>query len=163
MSKYIIVQLDGVNAVGSLGEILHQAIFECPGEHEEEGGFIVVNNGKYEFIKIRNQHTGEPCAVGFYEADQHEYGEKVVGKLLSGYKNFASFHTHPTGCRAFPSSIDLTRLFNGAKTNFIWSPSLNELNQYDHLDASYYDDTNNATVWGMTPIFLDKFTASTAE
>ncbi len=115
----------------SLRQALKQAVIECPGDrNEEEGGFLVSLGDAIEFHRITNQHTGTPTATGFYEPDREEYGHKVITSYARGARNFGSFHTHPTGCRALPSLTDLQRLFNGQPNNFIWSPSCNELLWY---------------------------------
>lgn len=124
----------------SLNDALREASLQCPGVDEEEGGILLVKDDKYTFIKLRNRHTGEPVAVGFFEADPAEYGEKVIPLFNDGHKNFASYHTHPTGCRAMPSSVDLTRLFNGFPTNFISSPSRGELNRFTYDPSSTADE-----------------------
>lgn len=134
---------------GSLKDALQRAMTECVGDREEEGGVIVVNGENYEFIKLRNQHTGTATAVALFDGDRQEYGEKVISKFDAGYKNFASFHTHPTGCGARPSHTDLTRLFTGFPVNFIWSPSLKELCRYDWEGVE-----SDCTTWGARIINL---------
>jgi len=128
--RYRLLKMPVVQLDGSLREAIQQAIAQCPGENEEEGGFIVQNGEKYEFHHLVNQHTGTPVGVALYEPDQQQYGDRVIGSYSRGFINFGSFHTHPTGCRALPSGTDLTRLFNGQPNNFIWSPSLKELNWF---------------------------------
>ena len=134
---------------GSLKTALQQAMVQCPGTNEEEGGVILQGPTEFEFIKLRNQHTGTPVAVGFFEADREEYGQLVIPRFDAGLKNFASFHTHPTGCRAMPSTIDLTRLFNGFPINFICSPSMGELYCYTHRGSF-----EEAITWGVSPVLF---------
>ena len=132
---------------GSLRAAVQLATQQCLGATEEEGGFIVHRDGEYQFHHITNQHTGQPIAVAFYEPSREEYGEKVIGAYAQGFRNFGSFHTHPTGNRALPSLVDLTRLFNGQPNNLIWSPSLALLNWYK------FDHANKAeTTWKMTQV-----------
>jgi len=132
---------------GSITEALRVARVECLGRHEEEGGIILRNGEVFRFIKLTNRHTGTPTAVGFFEVDPQEYAEKILPLFNEGWKNYASFHTHPTGCRARPSMVDLTRLFNGFPDNYIWSPSFKELNQF-----SYGGEKDQTITWCLTYI-----------
>lgn len=133
----------------SLAGALRQAVMECIGEHEEEGGFIVKRLPDYQFFRVTNVNTGTPSAAGLYEPVRQEYGEKVIGSYGKGFQNFASFHTHPTNYPARPSFTDLTRLFNGQPVNFIWSPSLRQLKQYTFASA-----TPELTVWRCSEVDL---------
>lgn len=148
MQTYRLLQGEAVRLDGFLLGAIQQAVCQCPGINEEEGGFILRKEENFEFVKISNQHTGTSAAAYFYEANRTEYGSKVISKYNDGFKNHASFHTHPLGCRARPSMTDLSRLFNGAPCNFIWSPSFRELIRYIYisgLDAS-------VTSWAMADI-----------
>lgn len=148
MSTWCVRRAEDVLLDDVLYAVIQQAMSECPGVNEEEGGVILTRNGEYEFIKLRNKHTGTPTAVGLFEVDPKEYGEKVITKFDLGFRNYASFHTHPTGCRALPSTIDLSRLFRGFPDNFIWSPSMEELNlfSFDSLMS------NQRETWCMKSI-----------
>jgi len=87
---------------------------------EERGGVILEKYGDYEFKLIKNIHTDTPVAYGLYEADRNEFGEFIIPLMTSGWKLFASFHTHPT-FSATPSALDLAKLFQGFKHNVIYS------------------------------------------
>ena len=129
--------MGGAPIEASRDTCLQQAVAECLGENEEEGGIILSKGFRYEFIKLRNVHTGTPTAVCLFEVDPQEYGDKILPKILEdGFKSFGSFHTHPTGCRALPSTTDLNKLFKGFANNFIWSPSTGEFNWFvfSHVD-----------------------------
>jgi hypothetical protein len=141
-----ILKLAGPKTVGALGvsrcEALRLAINQCPGVEEEEGGFLISRDDEIEFHKIVNKYSGTPTARGLYEPDRIEYGNKIIAAYSKGFINYASFHTHPTLCPAKPSQTDLTRLFNGQPVNFIWSPSVRELNMF-----TFVNTTVGTTTW----------------
>lgn len=141
----------------SLVEALRQALQECKGENEEEGGFLVKkDDDTVQFFKITNAHSGTLTARGLFEPDRAEYGEKVIASYGQGFKNFASFHTHPTNYPAYPSGTDVTRLFNGQPINFIWSPSLKDLRVYTYLGRKETSPTTVDIEWMMQTIDSDK-------
>lgn len=150
--KYAL-KVEGPKTAADLGDSLHAAlklaVDTCLGIDEEEGGFIVRRGEEYQFHRIINSHTGTPTAIGLYEPNRQEYGDKVIGSYGKGFQNFGSFHTHPTNFPARPSITDLTRLFNGQPVNFIWSPSLRELKQYTFRIAN-----EDYTVWQVNEIDL---------
>lgn len=147
---YYVIDKGTIELGRSLKEAIQCAKNECSSLSEEEGGVIVSKDLDYEFIKLRNQHTGNAIASGFYEADREEYGQKVIAKFEAGFKNFASFHTHPTGFRAYPSTIDLTRLFNGFPDNFIWSPSFDEIRWYSYIR----NEVGDSVSWEMKLVVM---------
>lgn len=114
----------------SLIDCLNQAIASSTNQIEEEGGIILKKEDEYKYIKIRNNHTGTKIAWGLYEVDRQEYGNNIIPLFNGSWRNYATFHTHPNGCRPYPSLIDLTRLFKGARTNFIYSSSYRQLCGY---------------------------------
>jgi len=126
-----------------------EAMASCisSGGDEEEGGVILQNGEEYQFIRIRNENTGTPIAGGLYTMDKGEYGSKVLGLTEhTGWIEFASFHTHPNGCRAYPSSIDLKQLFTGFPINFIYVPWSEELNVFE------YKKDKSGSNWELTPL-----------
>lgn len=104
-----------------LVESLLQAADECRHLREEEGGIILNNADDYTFVKIKNIYEGSHTAYGLYETDLQELSSKVFSKLTEGWRMYASFHTHPTFAPT-PSNTDITKLFEGFKTNYIYSP-----------------------------------------
>jgi proteasome lid subunit RPN8/RPN11 len=98
-----------------------QASEECKNRSEEEGGVILNKDDYFEFIKIKNAHADTSVAFGLYETDLSELSMRVFPKIAEGWKMYASFHTHPT-FSPVPSSIDMTKLFQGFKYNIIFSP-----------------------------------------
>jgi proteasome lid subunit RPN8/RPN11 len=130
-------------ANNSLDRSLTLAILSCTPElKEEEGGFIIkqIDSEEYEFHKIRNANTGNKVARVLYTVDRetvdnNEFVEKILKKTMLAKKPeweiFASFHTHPSGFGPFPSQLDLTELFRGHPTNFIYSPDMDMLMRYD--------------------------------
>lgn len=136
-----------VKLEGSLREAIRLALTLCLGVQEEEGGFLVRRGPEFRFFHLVNRHTGQPHAVALYEPDPGSYGEKVIGSYGEGFSNYGSFHTHPNGCRALPSLTDFNRLFNGQPNNFIWSPSLVELNWFEFVKRSSAE-----TLWRMRKV-----------
>jgi proteasome lid subunit RPN8/RPN11 len=61
---------------------------------------------------------------------------------------YASFHTHPKGCPARPSSMDLAELFTGHPVNYIWAPQEDELNRYTFVKRG------KLAYWDAHPISL---------
>jgi len=100
------------------------AAAECTHPVEEEGGIVLSKNDDYVFAKVKNIHSGESIAAGLYETDQQELKEKVLDKIAEGWTMYASFHTHPSFSPT-PSTLDLTKLFQGFKYNIIFAPRTN--------------------------------------
>lgn len=121
--------------------VLKEAITICKWNGEEEGGFILKKDSGYKFVKIDNGYSGQLCAAGLYIATPEQYGLKVITlQNKEGYIPSASFHTHPDGCGAWPSSIDLKNIFRGFPINFIYAPSKNELVMYNSVKEDYSGD-----------------------
>jgi proteasome lid subunit RPN8/RPN11 len=107
--------------------------------NEEQGGFILKRTGKdeYVFVPVTNSISGTPGAVALYIADTTEFNNKVLLKTEDGWEVYASYHTHPIGMRAMPSSIDISMLFTSFPINFIYAPE-KELNRFDYADYVQY-------------------------
>ena len=118
----------------TLEDALDHASKQCNHGVEEEGGIILVNkeDNDYEFIKLRNVNEGTFSAPHLWTADQNEYAEKILPKVMSKtWKHFASFHTHPR-FTALPSGIDLGILFPGFSKNYIYSPVHGEITEWTY-------------------------------
>jgi proteasome lid subunit RPN8/RPN11 len=112
---------------------------------EEQGGFILKEAGKenYEFVPVKNKITGTTQAVGLYVADDDEFNNNVFLRTIDdGWSIFASYHTHPLGMRAMPSSIDVNMLFTSFPINFIYAPS-KELNRFDYNPNHVKEDNHS--------------------
>jgi len=105
---------------------------------EEQGGFILKSPDKedYEFIPVTSDMHSNPGAVGLYVANTEEFGNKILAKTIDGFKIHASFHTHPVGMRALPSSTDLSELFTSFPINYIYAP-FRELNRFTYNDGEW--------------------------
>jgi len=104
--------------------------------NEEQGGFILkaLDTEEYKYIPVRNQNTGTLKARGLYIADRLEFGKNVLGETIADdWDLFASFHTHPWGCPAMPSSMDLAELFTSFPVNFIYAPESDTLNMFTYI------------------------------
>lgn len=121
---------------------LLQAAKECNNPVEEEGGVIlhlpaIAHNkfsspeDEYVFLKITNANAGTPVAPVLWTADRGEYAVKVIPRFASGWKQVASFHTHPSFL-PFPSSIDTNQLFPGFPVNYIYSPLYKSIAAYNY-------------------------------
>ncbi len=89
---------------------------------DEHGGLIMLApDGKYHFIYLYNQNAGTAIGPGLWTASQDEFAEKIIPLLRKGWKQHATFHTHPQ-FMANPSYIDLTELFRTTPVNYIYSP-----------------------------------------
>lgn len=153
MHQFRLLREDGkVKLYGSLREAMQLALNTCLliETNEEEGGFIPRKKDEFKYFRVNNCHSGTKVAAGLYEPDRKQYGETVIASYGDGFCNWGSFHTHPFGCRALPSLTDLTRLFNGQPNNFIWSPSLHELNWFEIVSQ----DTTE-TIWRMKIVDLE--------
>jgi len=139
--------------------LLHAILYYNDELNEEQGGFIVKirNKEEYRFIPIRNSNTGTPTALVLYTADVAEFNEKIAMPMLDGeWSVYASFHTHPKGMRALPSSRDLTELFTSFATNYIYAPG-KELNMFDYnakpeFGCYNWNTSNIMTFNGFKPI-----------
>lgn len=92
----------------------------CGQSAEEEGGIILEKDGEYQFVKVKNKNSGESIAEGLYETDIEDLQKNVFPMVKTGWKFYASFHTHPS-FSATPSRLDLEKLFNGFKYNVIFA------------------------------------------
>lgn len=104
----------------ALSSAILEATEQCMHFKEEEGGIIISKDNTYVFAKITNVYAGTPTARGLYQTDQQELKEKVLDKIVVGWRMYASFHTHPS-FPAVPSNLDMTRLFQGFRYNIIFS------------------------------------------
>jgi hypothetical protein len=93
----------------------------CDHATEEQGGLILSRDESFLFVPIRNIHIGTITAVGLYETDKLELKTKVFTRMSEGWRMFASFHTHPM-FSATPSVTDMTYLFQGFESNYIYAP-----------------------------------------
>ena len=104
---------------------------------EEQGGFILKKNNSedFEFVPVKNFNTGDNIALGLYTADQTEFNNKVALRTIDDdWEIYASFHTHPRGMRALPSSIDIRYLFKNFPVNYIYAHG-KELNCFELKDG----------------------------
>ena len=132
---------------------LHQCLLVAMSSYddsllEEQGGFILKENDQdnYEFVSVSNEITGTPRAISLYIANTQEFNNRVALRTLDdAWCVYASYHTHPVGMRALPSSIDLNMLFTSFPTNFIYAPE-RELNRFD------YDNNDPDYSWKKTRI-----------
>lgn len=130
-------------------EVIHDATQQCRDEIEEEGGIIIHNpsvEDSYEFIKLTNQNTGKALAPVLWTADQQEYADKILPRVMKGERHFASFHTHPRFL-AIPSTIDLSQLFPGFSINMIYSQTTNRISVWE-TDKEFH--TTFSTVYEGT-------------
>jgi proteasome lid subunit RPN8/RPN11 len=121
-----------------------EAAKACDNRREEEGGIILTKDGEYHFVKVKNIHNGTETAAALYETDQTELKDKVLNKVGEGWRLFASFHTHPSFSPT-PSSLDLSKLFNGFKYNIIFAPDMNTFSYSQWLgnkSSLYYMPAN---------------------
>lgn len=110
---------------------LKTAISTCAIDHEEHGGIILVKDDVFEFIKLKNENTGTSTAYALWTADRNEFSKLIIPRLKDGWRQYASFHVHPS-FTAYPSSIDLTKLFLGFPINYIYSTKDNVLMEYKY-------------------------------
>lgn len=166
---------------GTHKEALEAAIEYCKCEEsnpnqEEVGGFILYQQAldgehSFEFVAVTNANKGTPTAFGLYTADKAEFGKLVVSKLITGAHIYASFHYHPGGYGANPSSIDLYQLFQTFKRNYIYSAD-GTLKRFDSLSTdqeevlrvvSFFKDgylatkvEDNITIWKSLNVILNE-------
>lgn len=113
---------------------------QCTSNVEEEGGIILYKDADYVFARVKNIHEGTTTAAGLYETDLEELKAHVLSRVAEGWKFYASFHTHPSFSPT-PSSLDLTKLFQGFKYNVIYSPKLGLFSFNEWMDGksiTYY-------------------------
>ena len=103
------------------------------GDLEEHGGIILKQGDKYDFVYLNNANSGTDIANGLFTADRKEHGSKVIVRFKEGWKQYASYHTHPQFL-PYPSYIDMTQLFTGFKHNYIFSGLTGETMKYTWLD-----------------------------
>lgn len=106
---------------------------------EEHGGWIIEKDGNHEFHFITNQLAGSPRANVLYIGDRHDIAKKIVKKLFGGYKNYATFHTHPQ-FTVRPSDIDLTAMFQVSPVSFIYSPVFRQIGMYTYKGRNKEND-----------------------
>lgn len=142
---------------------LLEATKQCGHEFEEEGGVIMYSAtlNSYDFIKLRNQNTGTDIAPVLWTADRDEYAKLVIPLYSKGWKQFASFHTHPQFLPR-PSGIDLNVLFPGFPVNYIYSRVVQEItqwnvDQYDKEKFNFADkfDVTSDKIKKITPILFE--------
>lgn len=120
-------------AVFSLATALEEAVQTCSKERhdvEEDGGIILCKDDMYIFFPIRNSNTGTPIAPVLYSADRDVYAKTILPMFKDGWRQYASFHTHPQ-FTPYPSHIDMTQLFKGFLTNYIYSGVYDKLMRYE--------------------------------
>lgn len=139
--------------MSTLNHELLKACTECKWDGEEEGGIIVQKGDDFLFTKLTNENTGSPIAAGLYTVDRKEYGEKIIKLFNDGWINYASFHTHPDGCPARASTIDLSKLFKGFQRNYIFSPWNKDLTLYTKL--SCVPEVLNTLQWPTIVMYDD--------
>lgn len=129
----------------TLEQVLGHAVKECKDAKEEEGGVIIRHSDDhYQFIKLRNQNTGTEIAPVLWTADRNEYAQKVMPLFFKGWRQFASFHTHPQFL-PFPSNIDLTQLFPGFSIDYIYSQKTREITKWSYTPG---EDKNHCELIG---------------
>lgn len=105
---------------------------------EERGGVIVVAGehpkNRFRFIPLRNYNEGTDTAKVLWTADRMEYGKIVCPMFRKGWRQYASFHSHPR-FPAMPSHTDLTKLFPGFGINYIYSCTDHQLGIYAKKDG----------------------------
>lgn len=108
---------------------LNNAIIECQNLAEEEGGIILRKDDEFSFVKITNSLTGQPIAQGLWEAEREEFAKKVLSQYKTGWRIYASLHTHPIFL-PIPSALDLAELFRGFPINFIYSKKHKKITEW---------------------------------
>lgn len=123
--------------MGSIEMALDDAVTLCwktRKDFEEAGGIILFKEpDEYLFIPVTNSNTGTDEAPVLYSADRNEYAKYVIPMFKWGYKQYASFHTHPQFLPN-PSSIDMTVLFPGFPINYIYSGLTNRIVKFTWVD-----------------------------
>ena len=125
---------------------------------EEQGGFILKKNDEpvWEFVPVKNSQAGTTQARGLYVADQIEFNNKVALRTIDDdYEVYASFHTHPQGMRALPSTIDIRYLFKNFSRHYIYAygKELNEFlffnNRWDVSNVMTFDGFDGPWPWNL--------------
>ena len=114
--------------MSTLKNALVKAIKDCAYSPEEEGGIIFEKDGEYKFVYLENDLAGTPAAAALISF-KGDFG-KAIAAMDAGWKSFASFHIHPSFSPRY-SNIDYTKLFQGFKTNYIYSNMSGELAKYE--------------------------------
>lgn len=117
--------------MSTLRQAIDAAIAATKANHEEEGGVIIHHpeSGEFEFIHLTNANSGTAIAPSLFTAVPTEYFEKVVKKFKDGWRQYASFHTHPA-FTPYASGIDRANLFLGFSDNFIYAPRFDSIFHY---------------------------------
>jgi len=110
-------------------------------DNEEEGGVILFHPEKdeYKFVKLTNSNAGNPIARVLWTADRQEHYDLVIKQFSEGWRQHASFHTHPVFA-PFPSQIDTYQLFPGFPLNYIYSPIFSSIASYSFDVKREQDD-----------------------
>lgn len=120
-------------------EVLAIAVDSFTGQDndEEEGGFILHNKllNQYKYKLIKNQNTNTPVARVLWTADQYQFAKEILGEIKNGWMPVASIHTHPR-FPALPSAVDLSELFLGFPTNYIYSPVSQLISKWSAKDKN---------------------------
>jgi hypothetical protein len=123
----------------TLAQSLEQAVEQCGEGLEEQGGIIMITKTEpydYIFVKLANENSGTPQARSLWTADRQAYASLIIPLFKSGYKQYASFHTHPQW-PAVPSHIDYRDLFPGFAKNYIYSGVSKEINRFDLIEGQW--------------------------
>lgn len=132
--------MDNNTALLTLEGELQLAINTCwdwVDDLEERGGIILHHKDKdsYCFMPLRNANTGKPNAPVLFTADRAQYAKEIIPMFKSGWKHYASFHTHPQ-FPPWPSHIDMNELFPGFPINYIYSGLTDKLMKYSWIDPT---------------------------
>ena len=107
---------------------------------EEHGGWIVQKDDEFKFFFLRNDNAGTPQANVLFLANQQDVGKgPLTAMAKEGWKNYATFHTHPQ-FSVTPSSLDWNQMFQCCPYNFIYSPATLQLGVSHYLGRSDTDD-----------------------
>jgi proteasome lid subunit RPN8/RPN11 len=133
----------------ALEQTLLRAAKTCQSEElEEEGGIIMANKdeSEFRFIKLGNTNSGTPTAKVLWTADRNEYAKTILPMFHEGWRQYASFHTHPQFLPT-PSSVDTTQLFPGFRTNYIYSRITASIVEYEYVSG----DVNWIVSYSVAP------------
>jgi proteasome lid subunit RPN8/RPN11 len=131
----------------SILKALVEAISLCRDAYEEEGGLILEKDGEHMFVHLTNKYKHTPKAFTLYEANLDEFKNNITPRVAEGWKLKASFHTHPR-FYSDPSAVDLQKLFQGFKINYIYS---------------HFDEFVSVSVWRGDKVFTKKMFAPTEQ
>ena len=123
----------------SLESALTDAVALCaPPDLKEECGGVVMHKAsdiptedEYVFYMLKNIDAGTAQAETLWTADRHQYAKTIIPLFKKGWRQFASFHTHPQFLN-WPSEIDINVLFPGFKWNYIFSGVTRQLARYSY-------------------------------